>query len=171
MAEKFDKYYEYFSSTKELRSKPRRINLGILSINLGGGPIIQSMFRKIGETSVSTVKGGVMEGEHISLVNPPAEVRVIKGKYINVQNGDLDTIEGEEINLYNVDARRVTGKRIKILNGDVEHVEGEEVTLVNSDVEKVIVTRGDFVNCNIKVLEYKESYNAINTNIGVLRKI
>ncbi|WP_291767832.1 hypothetical protein [Caldivirga sp. UBA161] len=169
MAEKFDKYYSYFSSMpRSVRMKPRSINLGLLKINLGGGSLVELRSRDRGMNLSNTT--GVMESEHVDLVNPPESIKVIKGKFVKVQNGDLEAIEGEEVILYNVDVVKVIGKRVKIMNSDVDHIEAEDATLINTDAREVIVARGEFINCDVDALEYKESYTAINTEVGNLKK-
>ncbi|ABW02387.1 hypothetical protein [Caldivirga maquilingensis] len=170
MAEKFDKYYDYFSSMHGgIRIRPRSINLGLLRINLGGGSLVE--LRTGGRGMASRINAtGVMEGEHVELVNPPEDVRVIRGSFVKVQNGDLEAVEGEEVVLYNVNVSRVTGRRVKIMNSDVNHIEAEDATLINTDAGEVIVSRGEFINCDIDTLEYRESYKVVNTDVKNLRK-
>ena len=170
MAEKFDKYYSYFSGMpKGAKMRPRSINLGLLRINLGGGSLVELRTRSKA-MKLSNV-AGVMEGEHVDLVNPPEGIKVIKGKFVRVQNGDLEAIEGEEVILLNVDVDKVIGKKVQIVNSDVDHIEAEDATLINTDAKEVIVTRGKFINCDIDTLEYKESYTTINTEVRNLRKV
>lgn len=170
MAEKFDKYYTHFSreTSGVRRIGLREINLGILRISLGGGVRLGLGGRsKVAEGATSNV----MEGEEVRLINPPSNIKVIKGKYVEVLNGELDSVEGEEVKLTNVDVNRVTGGRITIVNGDVGHVEGEYVELVNTDADEVVATDGSFIRCSIGVLKYRRTYTALDTDIGELRRI
>ncbi|MGC8607724.1 MAG: hypothetical protein ACP5L5_09230, partial [Vulcanisaeta sp.] len=147
MAEKFDKYYEYFSkSSGRTAMKARSINLGIIKINLGGGSSIELSIRGRGRASLTS---GIMEGENISAEGLPSGVRVVKGKHVSIRNSSLDVVEGDEVTLTNVNVKKVVGRRVTIVNSDVESVEAEEAKFVNTDAVKVTVTRGEFVNSNI----------------------
>ncbi|MFP3316278.1 MAG: hypothetical protein RXN91_08065 [Caldivirga sp.] len=173
MAERFDKYYEYFSGrSRAIRSdRFRRLNLGIVTIDLsGGGPLVGV---NIGRSRARTVEvvGGVVQGEEVNLTNPPDSIKVVKGRRVRIENSDLESVEGEEVTLVNVDVEKVVGKVVEVVHGDVDHVEGEDVTLINVNAREVVVTRGRFVNCNIEVLKYREHYEAVNTNIGEVSRV
>jgi hypothetical protein len=168
MAERFDRYYEYFSGRSRATrgGRFRRLNLGIVSIDLGGGGSLLRV--NIGRSRAQAIEvvGGVVQGEEVNLVNPPDSVRVVKGRRIRIEGGDLESVEGEEVTLVNVDAKRVVGKVVKVIHGDADHVEGDDVTLINTDAREVVASRGRFVNCDIGVLRYRDYYDAVNTDIG-----
>ena len=174
MAERFDRYYEYFSGrSRAIRSgRFRRINLGVVTINLsGGGSVVRVNVGKGGGKHTVEVVGGVVQGEEVNLINPPNDIKVVKGRRVRIENSDLESVEGEEVTLVNVDAERVAGKVVKVVRGDVDHVEGEDVTLINVNAREVMASRGRFVNCNIKTLKYREHYEAINTDIGEVSRV
>jgi hypothetical protein len=173
MAERFDKYYEYFSGrSRAIRSgRFRKLNLGIVTIDLSGGGSLVRV--NIGRSRARTVEvvGGVVQGEEVNLINPPDNIKVVKGKRVRIENSDLESVEGEEVTLVNVDAERVAGKVVKVVRGDVDHVEGEDVTLINVNAREVMASRGRFMNCNIKTLKYREHYEAVNTDIGEVSRV
>jgi hypothetical protein len=174
MAERFDRYYEYFSGrSRAIRSgRFRRINLGVVTINLsGGGSVVRVNVGKGGGKHTVEAAGGVVQGEEVNLTNPPDNIKVVKGRRVRIENSDLESVEGEEVTLVNVDAEKVAGKVVKVVHGDVDHVEGEDVTLINVDAREVVVTRGRFVNCDIEVLKYREHYEAVNTDIGEVSRV
>ncbi|MFP3307520.1 MAG: hypothetical protein RXN93_09350 [Thermocladium sp.] len=168
MAEKFDKYYEYFSKSSRSRGirAGRLINLGIVKINLGDSSIGIG-FRRSGKTLAS----GIIEGENVNIKDPPNDVKAVKGKYVYVEGGDLDVVEGKEITLVNVRIRKVIGKRITMTNSYAESIEAEESKLMNTNASLAVVNRGTFINCNIDTLEYKESYKVINTMVKNIRQV
>jgi len=171
MAERFDRYYEYFSGrSRAIRSgRFRRINLGVVTINLsGGGSVVRVNVGKGGGKHTVEAVGGVVQGEEVNLTNPPNDIKVVKGRRVRIENSDLESVEGEEVTLVNVE---VAGKVVKVVHGDVDHVEGEDVTLINVNAKEVVVTRGRFVNCDIEVLKYREHYEAVNTDIGEVSRV
>ncbi|MFP3241161.1 MAG: hypothetical protein RXQ94_08515 [Caldivirga sp.] len=174
MAERFDRYYEYFSGKAKVAEggRFRRINLGVVTINLsGGGSVVRVNVGKGGGKHTVEAVGGVVQGEEVNLTNPPDNIKVVKGRRVRIENSDLESVEGEEVTLVNVDAEKVVGKVVKVVRGDVDHVEGEDVTLINVDAREVVVTRGRFVNCDIEVLKYREHYEAVNTDIGEVSRV
>jgi hypothetical protein len=108
----------------------------------------------------------VVQGEEVNLTNPPDNIKVVKGRRVRIENSDLESVEGEEVTLVNVDVEKVAGKVVKVIRGDADHVEGDDVTLINVDAREVVVSRGRFVNCDIGVLRYRDYYDAVNTDIG-----
>ncbi|MCG2881211.1 MAG: hypothetical protein L7H00_05240 [Vulcanisaeta sp.] len=168
MAERFDRYYEYFSGrSRATRSgRFRRLNLGIVSIDLsGGGSVLRVNIGRSRAHAIEVV-GGVVQGEEVNLTNPPDNIKVVKGRRVRIENSNLESVEGEEVTLVNADVERVVGRVVKVVRGDVGHVEGEDVTLINTNAREVVASRGRFVNCDIGVLRYRDYYDAVNTHIG-----
>ncbi|ADY02111.1 hypothetical protein VMUT_1910 [Vulcanisaeta moutnovskia 768-28] len=171
MAEKFDRYYEYFVNRTRAGLKPRRIRLGLISIDLDRRVTELRFIPGRVKTRQVVIESNVVEGDQIDLVSPPEGVRVIKGKRVKVQDAILEAVEGEDVTLINVDVKRVIGRYVRVVNCDVGHVEGEEVTMVNAVANEVIVKRGEFMNCDVGRLIYEEFYRAMNTDIkSVSRK-
>ena len=163
MSEKFDKYYEYFVKKERGGVKPRRIDLGIVSIDLKEGRVdIRPLFRRQRAGGIA-----VVDGESIRLRGRVADV---KGKYVVVKNARLELVEGEHVELLNAKVRRAAGKYVVATNCKVDEVEAEELTMNNAVAGKVVATRGRFNNCVIGKLVYKEHYEAANTLIGHVEK-
>ena len=170
MAEKFDKYYEYFTGKARAGLKPRSIRLGIISIELGGestGLRITAIGRRHGKV---VVKGVVAEGGQVDLKGPLAGVKVVRGGYVRVRDAELELVEGDYVTLINVNVKRVNCRHAVIINCNIGHVECEEVKMINTDVDEAVIGHGEFVNCSIGSLTYREFYRAVNTEIKNVSK-
>ncbi|ACB40035.1 hypothetical protein [Pyrobaculum neutrophilum] len=133
MAEKFDRYYEYYSRR---RRGPRTINLGLVKLNLGGRPSIEVRGiprRPRGPPGGTTLE--TAEGEDVALKN--AVVQRVAGRRVKLYNCDADYVEGEEVTLINTHAKEVTATRAKLINSHVKVLRyRESYTATNSVVEK-----------------------------------
>ncbi|MEM0278104.1 hypothetical protein [Pyrobaculum sp.] len=164
MAEKFDKYYEYFVKRRGRKVRERRINLGFVSIDLRGGRVdIFPLFK-----SRSTEGVAMVDGESVKLVGRGAEV--LKGKHVVVKNARLHLVEGERVELFNANVGKVVGRYVAATNCKVEEIEAEEVVMINAKAEKVAASRGRFTNCVIEKLVYQEHYESVNTVIHRVEK-
>ncbi|CCC81052.1 hypothetical protein [Thermoproteus tenax] len=147
MADKFDRYYEYYSR----RGRARTINLGLVKLSLGG------------------------RGASVEVRGIPWRFRGrpwgIGGGAPSLSNVVLEKVEGNDVALENATVQRVAGRRVKLTNCVVGRVEGEEVILINTHAEEVVMTRGRLVNSAVGVLKYREGYTAFNSIVVRPEKI
>lgn len=119
MAEKFDKYYEYFTQGKE---HPRELNIGPVIITRPGWKIrIKLPLVSMG-SAIKQVGSEEVQGDDIELINPGG-VKRVKGRNVRVINGELELVEGVNVKLVNVSAKKVIGDYVKLVNCDVEELE------------------------------------------------
>lgn len=143
MADKFDRYYEYYSR----RGRARTINLGLVKLSLGG------------------------RGTSIEVRGIPWRFRGRPWRVPWLSIAVLEKVEGNDVALENAIVQRVAGRRVKLTNCIVGRVEGEEVILINTQAEEVVMTRGELVNSAVGVLKYREGYTAFNSIVERPEKI
>ena len=131
MAEKFDKYYEYFTKNHSkgaaLTGTFNVINVGPVKIWLRPSLGVTVWPSRLGtawrEGKTSGVNASETTGEDVvRLINPPGGIKDVKGAEVSIINAELDTVEGKYVTLINVKAKKVVGDKVKLVNSNVEEL-------------------------------------------------
>ncbi|GGP21207.1 hypothetical protein GCM10007981_12080 [Thermocladium modestius] len=146
MAEKFDKYYEYFtrghSEDAALTGIFNVINVGPIRIRLRPSLGVTIWPRRWStawhEEEASNAYVGEATSEDVKLIKPPEGIKDVKGEKVRVIDAELDTVEGKYVTLINVEAKKVVGDEVKLINSDVEELYyRKNYTLIQSSAKVI----------------------------------